>query len=121
MKLQLFRFRLTTAILLVLLLVSVTIAPALAAGAINGDMSSARQGTTATRTISHTAFHHLQKISSVIMGVKWWHILVGIAIVALTVAAVVYLGPAGAEVAEETASIASSEFFELTGEGWFII
>jgi len=110
MKLQSFRLRLTAATLLVLLLVSVTIAPAMAAGANNGDMSSTRQGTTATQTISHTTFHHLQKISSVIMGWKWWHYVVAAVVVALTVAAVAYLGPGAAAVGEEILSTASSEF-----------
>jgi len=88
MKEQSFRQRLT-AILALLFLVSLTITPALAAGAINGDISSIRQGTTAPQSIAHGTFHHLHP--GVILGWKWWHYLavaVGVIVVA-TVAPVV--------------------------------
>lgn len=88
MKLQPFR---QTAVLLLagLVLVSVTIAPAMAAGAINQEMASLRSATPASQSISHGIFHHLHP--AVIMGWKWWHYLavaVGVIIVA-TVAPVV--------------------------------
>jgi len=85
MKLQPFRLRSTAILLAGLVLVSVTIAPAMAAGAINGDVSSARPATSAPLSITHGAFHHLHKIPAMILGWKWWHYLavaVGIIVVA---------------------------------------
>jgi len=82
--------RLTMAVLLAgLVLVSVTIAPAMAAGAINQEMTSHRPTTTTPQSISHGTFHHLHP--GVILGWKWWHYLavaVGVIVVA-TVAPVV--------------------------------
>ncbi|NMB77680.1 MAG: hypothetical protein GYA23_01130 [Methanomicrobiales archaeon] len=70
MKEQSFRLRLR-AILAVLFLVSVTIAPAMAAGAINQEMTCHRSTATAPLSISHGTFHHLHP--GVILGLKWWH------------------------------------------------
>jgi len=70
-------FRLTPAVLLAgLALVSVTIAPVMAAGAINHEMTSHHPATTAPQSISHGTFHYLHP--AVILGWKWWHYLLAV-------------------------------------------
>jgi len=77
-------FRLKLALLFTgLVLISVTIAPAMAAGAINQEMTNHRSASTAPQSVSHGTFHHLHP--GVILGWKWWHYLavaVGVIVVA---------------------------------------